>query len=153
MINAAMLLRPKLARLLASLRRRGDNIARWRLYYHPRGRRFHPPAKMRYDDEYHKQWNNRNFASTVLPRKPRAHIREPQSVGPVDNEEKEQKVRKSGFLANARETIFVLARIAIITSVITTLLAAYLITRLTHTSSFPTILRKGNPVSKMLAVW
>jgi len=64
-------------------------------------------------------------------------------VGPVDDEEKEEEERKGGFLADARETILVLARIAIVTSVITTLLAAYLITRLTHASSFPTILREG----------
>ncbi|EFN88692.1 Uncharacterized aarF domain-containing protein kinase 2 [Harpegnathos saltator] len=42
-----------------------------------------------------------------------------------------------------REAILILTRIMVISSVISTLLAAYLITRLTHATLFPTILRKG----------
>ncbi|XP_071649990.1 uncharacterized aarF domain-containing protein kinase 2 [Temnothorax longispinosus] len=138
-----MSLRLNLARLFASLRRRSDDVARWRSRYRPRGCRFHPPPVTRCANENPNQWTNRNFASTVLSRNPRAKIREPQTVGPIDDEEKEEEKQKGGFLADARETVLVLARIAIVTSVITTLLAAYLITRFTYTNSFPIILRKG----------
>lgn len=144
----AVMSRSNFAWLLASLRRRSR--------YRPRGRRLHPPAMTRCRDEYpNPQWSNRNLASTALSRNPRAQIREPQTVGSIDDqeqeEEEEEEERKSGFLVDARETSLVLARLAIVTSVITTLLAAYLITRLTHTNAFPTILRKGNPGSEMLA--
>ncbi|KYQ47259.1 putative aarF domain-containing protein kinase 2 [Trachymyrmex zeteki] len=59
------------------------------------------------------------------------------------NEEKEEEGQKNGFLVDAQEMILVLARIAIVSTVITILLVAYLITRLTHASLFPIILRKG----------
>lgn len=140
-----MSLRPNLARFLASLCRRGDDIPyRWRSRL--RRRRLRPPwSPMTHgDSEYSNQWTtNRNFASTIVSRNSRAHIREPQTLDFVDDDEKSEEKRKGGFLADLQETIHVLARIAIITSVITTLLAAYLITRLTHAGSFPIILRKG----------
>ncbi|XP_018405692.1 PREDICTED: uncharacterized aarF domain-containing protein kinase 2-like [Cyphomyrmex costatus] len=60
---------------------------------------------------------------------------------PIDDDEEEEQ--KSGFLVDAQEMILVLTRITIVTTVITILLVAYLITRLTHASLFPTILRKG----------
>lgn len=136
-----MSLRANLARLLASLR---DDVARGRSCYRPRGRRLRPSSVTRCGGEYRNRWIDRDLASTALSRNPRAHIREPQTAGPVDDdEEKKEEERKDGFLADARETILVLARIAIVTSVISTLLVAYLITRLTHASSFPTILREG----------
>lgn len=103
-------------------------------------------ARCRY--EYPKHWTNRNFASTTLSRNPRAHIREPQTVS-IEQEE-EEELQRDDFFVDAREMILVLARVAIVTSVITTLLAAYLITHLTHANSFPNILRKGNPGSKIL---
>lgn len=150
-----MSLRPNLARLLASLRRRGDDIRhRWRSRYRPRRasppHRFHSPLT-HCDGECPNQWTNqRNLASTTLSRNSRAQIREPQTLDFVDDEEKSEEARKCGILADLQETMHMLARIVIITSVITTLLTAYLITRLTHTSSFPIILRKGKPVSKIV---
>lgn len=148
-----MLRRPNLARFLASLRCRGEDIARRRLRYHPRGCCFHPSLVKRSRGEYPNEWNNRDLASTTLSRNPRAQIREPQSVGPIDDGKEEEMEQRGSFLIDAREMILMLARIAIVTSVITTLLAAYLITRLTHTSSFPIILRKGNPsIRKMLTL-
>ncbi|KYM83507.1 putative aarF domain-containing protein kinase 2 [Atta colombica] len=56
-----------------------------------------------------------------------------------ENEEKQ----KNGFLVDAQEMILVLARIAIISTVITILLITYLITRLTYANLFPIILQKG----------
>lgn len=147
-----MSLRPNLARLFASLRRSCEDITRRRSRYRSRGRCFHPSPVKRSCSEYSNEWTNRDLASTTLSRNPRAQIREPQLVGPIEDEREKEMERKGGFLIDAREMILVLARIAIVTSVITILLAAYLITRLTHTSSFPIILRKGNPVSKMLTV-
>ncbi|XP_018378366.1 PREDICTED: uncharacterized aarF domain-containing protein kinase 2 isoform X2 [Trachymyrmex cornetzi] len=71
-----------------------------------------------------------------------AAIRELQTVWPT-YKEKEEEEQKNGFLADAQEMILVLVRIAVVGTIITTLLVAYLITRLTHVSLFPTILRKG----------
>ncbi|EFN69018.1 Uncharacterized aarF domain-containing protein kinase 2 [Camponotus floridanus] len=48
-----------------------------------------------------------------------------------------------GFLEDARETVLILARIVIVSSVVTTMIAAYLITRLTHARLFPGALRAG----------
>lgn len=61
----------------------------------------------------------------------------------VRRKEDEGQEGRLGILGDARETILILARIAIIGSVIVILLAAYLITRLTHSSLFPAILRRG----------
>ncbi|XP_014489555.1 PREDICTED: uncharacterized aarF domain-containing protein kinase 2-like [Dinoponera quadriceps] len=61
--------------------------------------------------------------------------------GFIEREETEETER--GFLRDALEAILILARIAVISSIVSTLLAAYLITRLTHATWFPTILRRG----------
>ncbi|XP_011685452.1 PREDICTED: uncharacterized aarF domain-containing protein kinase 2-like isoform X2 [Wasmannia auropunctata] len=138
-----MSLRPNLAWLLANLRRYSNDIALWRSRYRYRGRRFHSSAMTRCRDEYPNQWYP-NLPSTALSRNPRAQIREPQTMGPINDEEKEEdKKEQKGFFVDAQETILVLTRITIVTSIIITLLAAYLITRLTHTSLFLVILRKG----------
>jgi len=67
-------------------------------------------------------------------------------MGFLDEEKEKEEERKDGFFVDARETVLMLMRIAIVTSIIITLLAAYLIMRMTHASSFPIILRKGNLV-------
>lgn len=85
-----------------------------------------------------------NLSSTALFRGQRIKIpREPQSAPAEKVEEEEQKEGVEDFLEDTRKTILMLARIVIVSSVITTLAAAYLITRLTHTSLFPIILRRG----------
>jgi len=135
--------RMNLARLLTSLRHRGNDIARRRS--HLRGCRFHQPLTTYCYCKYPNQWTNHNLVSTAFSRNPRAQIRESQTMGSID-EEKEEEERKDGFLVDARETILMLMRIGIVTSIIITLLAAYLIMRMTHASSFPIILRKGSLV-------
>jgi len=136
-----------LVRLLANLRLRGDDIARRRSRYHSRGCRFHQPLITYCYCKYPNQWINHNLASTTFSRNPRAQIRELQTMGSINEEkEEEEEERKDGFLVDAQETILLLMRIAIVTSIIITLLAAYLIMRMTHASSFPIILRKGSLV-------
>lgn len=136
-----MSLRPNLARLIANIRRCGDNVlARRRSRYRRRENCFHPPPVKR-SREYLNEWTNYNLASAALSRHPRAQIREPQTIGPIGDDDK--NVQKGGFLVETRETILVIARIAVVISVINILLIVYLITRLTHTSLFPPILRKG----------
>jgi len=128
-----------LMRLFTSLCRYSEITCR-RLYYRPRGRHFHPsPTRCR--GEYSNQWINHNLASTALFCKPRAQIRELQTMWPIYKENEEEQ--KNGFLIDAQEMILVLARIAIISTVITILLITYLITRLTYANLFPTILQKG----------
>lgn len=135
-----MSLRPKLARLLASLRRRGGDGVAHRC-------RCRPAHRPRRDGEHLDRWTD--LAPTTLSRNARAQIREPQTANFDSDDEERSEKRKGGFLADLQETMRVLARIAIITSVIASLLAAYLITRLTHPTSFPVLLRKGNPASEM----
>jgi len=139
-----MLLRMNLTRLLTSLRHRSDDIARRRSRYHLRGCRFHQPLITYCYCKYPNLWTNHNLASTTFSRNPRAQIRESQTMGSIDEEKEEE--RKDGFLVDAQETILMLMRIAIVTSIIITLLTAYLIMRMTHASSFPIILRKGSLV-------
>lgn len=136
-----MLLRPNLARFLASLRRcRSADAARRRWQF--RRRRFHQtltcPRNRNLDDVR----TDRGLASatTALSRNPRVQIREPQTIGYVDDEEER---RNGGFLEDARETVLILVRIVIVSSVVTILVAAYLITRLTHVNLFPAVLRTG----------
>ncbi|XP_011631396.1 uncharacterized aarF domain-containing protein kinase 2-like [Pogonomyrmex barbatus] len=136
-----MSLRPNLARLIANIRRCGDNVlARRRSRYRRRENCSHPPPVKR-SSEYLNERTNHDLASTVLSRNPRAQIREPQTIGSIGDDEED--VQKGGFLVEARETILVITRIAVVITVINILLIVYLITRLTHTSLFPPILRKG----------
>lgn len=134
--------RPNFARLLASLRCRAD-VAR-RKWQWSRRRCFHlaltRPCHRSLDDS----WTDRSLvsASAALSRNPRVRIRELQTIGLV-NDEKEEEWMNRGFLEDARETVLILARIVIVSSVVTTLIAAYLITRLTHARLFPGALRAG----------
>lgn len=63
---------------------------------------------------------------------------ETQTVKYIDN------IKEGSFSEDALKTALILVRILIIGSIITIVFAAYLITRLTCTNLFPTILRKGN---------
>ncbi|XP_018349868.1 PREDICTED: uncharacterized aarF domain-containing protein kinase 2 isoform X1 [Trachymyrmex septentrionalis] len=143
-MNRGNVVTSNLVRLFTSLCRYGDNIgdsiACRRLYYRLRGRQFHLPLT-RCRGEYPNQWTNYNLASTALSCKPRAQIRELQTMWPTYKEKEGEQ--KNGFLVDAQEMILILARIAIVSTVITILLVAYLITRLTCANFFPTILRKG----------
>ncbi|KAM0729486.1 putative aarF domain-containing protein kinase 2 [Formica fusca] len=136
-----MSLRSNFARFLASLRRCRADVARGKWEYR---RRCFRTALTRLRNGDLDDANDRNFASatTTLSRNPRIKIREPQTIGSAD--EGDDGERKSGvFLEELRETVLILARIVIVSSVVTTLIAAYLITRLTHANLFPTALRTG----------
>ncbi|CAL1687399.1 unnamed protein product [Lasius platythorax] len=136
-----MLLRPNLARFLASLRRcRSADAARGRWQF--RRRRFHQTLTRPGNRDLDDVRTDRGLASatTALSRNPRVQIREPQTIGSVDDEEER---RNGGFLENARETVLILVRIVVVSSVVTILVAAYLITRLTRVNLFPAVLRTG----------
>ncbi|XP_072749446.1 uncharacterized aarF domain-containing protein kinase 2 [Anoplolepis gracilipes] len=138
-----MSLRPNFARFLASLRRcRAD--AAWRKWQN-RHRCFNSTLTRPRNNDLDDAETDRSLASTTaLSRNPRAHIREPQTIGPMDDDRNDKEERKNrGFLEDVRETVLILARIVIVSSVVTTLITAYLITRLTHASLFSTTLRRG----------
>ncbi|KAL0113006.1 hypothetical protein PUN28_012324 [Cardiocondyla obscurior] len=127
---------PNLKRFLTGLRRH-----QWR-HRSGRGHRSHPKTT-------HYEHPNRpgvikyNFVSVLVGYNLGARIRKPRTVKVVCKKEEGVEQREGGFLAEARDTMLVLARLATVAWVITGLLAMYLITRLTHPSSFPTVLRKG----------
>lgn len=124
-----------LSNQLARLYRSG-NIPRGKWYYHRRGRS-HPPIT-RFDLL---KAIDRDLA--VFSCGPRViRIREPQSVTVVGNVI-DNDGHDESFLTGVREIISIFARIVIVSSIITTLIAAYLITRLTHANQFPLILCKG----------
>lgn len=137
-----MSLRSNFARFLASLRRcradatRGKWQYRWRCF---RTALTRPRNGDLNDDNIDRSFTS---ATTTFSRSPRVKIREPQTIGPADDED-EGELRNGSVLEEARETVLILARIVIVSSVVTTLIAAYLITRLTHTNLFPTALRRG----------
>lgn len=138
-----MSLRSNFARLFASLRRyRAD--AACRKWQWNRRRCFHPVLTRPCSGSLDESWTDSSLvsATTALSRNPRVRIREPQTIGPIDEEEEEEWMNR-GFLEDVRETVLILARIVIVSSVVTTLIAAYLITRLTHTRLFPGALRSG----------
>lgn len=117
------------------LRRYRDKISRKKWYYQNYS---HPLIRHYYDHNIER--TKRNLLSTALCRSPRMRIpREPQSRTPIEKEDEQ----KEGFMESTRKAILMLARIMIVSSVITTLVVAYLITRLTHTNMFPIILQKG----------
>ncbi|KAL6447010.1 hypothetical protein ACFW04_001402 [Cataglyphis niger] len=137
-----MLLRSNFARFLASLRRCRADAKRGKWQY--RWRCFRTAFTRSHNDESNVDNMDRSFtsATTTFSRNPRVKIREPQTIGPADDGE-ESELSNKGILEEARETVLILARIVIVSSVVTTLIAAYLITRLTHTNLFPTALRRG----------
>lgn len=137
-----MLLRSNFARFLASLRRCRADATRGKWQY--RWRCFRTALTRPHNGEPNDDNMDRNFtsATTTFFRNPRVKIREPQTIGPADDGE-ERELSNEGILEEARETVLILARIVIVSSVVTTLIAAYLITRLTHTNLFPTALRRG----------
>ncbi|XP_032684506.1 uncharacterized aarF domain-containing protein kinase 2-like isoform X2 [Odontomachus brunneus] len=141
-----MSLRPNLVRFFRqsssrlSRRYRGDIIANLRKWHRPMvtTSHFRPLITRRLDlDLAHGVVGGvRHLASTLSRVQPAVKI-EVNALWPIEREETEE------IGLDAREAILILARIMVISSVISTLLAAYLITRLTHATSFSTILRKA----------
>ncbi|XP_032684508.1 uncharacterized aarF domain-containing protein kinase 2-like isoform X4 [Odontomachus brunneus] len=148
-----MSLRPNLVRFFRqsssrlSRRYRGDIIANLRKWHRPMvtTSHFRPLITRRLDlDLAHGVVGGvRHLASTLSRVQPAVKI-EVNALWPIEREETEEiGLEEKDFLQDAREAILILARIMVISSVISTLLAAYLITRLTHATSFSTILRKA----------
>ncbi|XP_020293589.1 uncharacterized aarF domain-containing protein kinase 2-like isoform X2 [Pseudomyrmex gracilis] len=119
--------------------RGGDNIPRGKWYCHRRGRTH--PLTTRFDLL---KTIDRDLAVFSCGHPRVVRIREPQSRATVvGNLIDDNDGHREGFLAGVRETILIFARIVVVSSVIATLVAAYLITRLTHANQFPLILCKG----------
>lgn len=126
------------------LRRYRDGIiARPRKWHRPTATmgRFHPLITYRLNhDPGHGVVGVHHFTLTLSRVQPDVKI-EVNAPWPIEREEMEEV--EKGFLQDAREAILIMVRIMVVGSVISTLLATYLITRLTHATLFPTILRRG----------
>ncbi|XP_067204019.1 uncharacterized aarF domain-containing protein kinase 2-like isoform X2 [Linepithema humile] len=121
------------------LRRYCDKIVRRRKWYQNYS---HPLIKRYRDNDFDIKRTSRNLSSNALFRGPRIKIpREPQSGTPIDKIDEDEQ--EEGFLECTQRAILILAKIVVVSSVITTLVAAYLITRVTHTNVFPIILQRG----------
>ncbi|XP_026829620.1 uncharacterized aarF domain-containing protein kinase 2 [Ooceraea biroi] len=89
-----------------------------------------------------KKGTDRNLASAMFSRASPLNIPESRMANLGDKvDEKKQKTDQ--FLEYTREAILILLRIVIVGSVLIAVIVAYLITRLTHATLFPIILRKG----------